>query len=51
MGHPQLPDPTLWLGRGSIAPARPPQPGHMCFQCGWELQGVGVLRRQHQIPF
>lgn len=28
-----------------------PQPGHMCFQCGCELQGVGVLRKQHQIPF
>lgn len=48
--HSCLPPPP-WPGRGSIAPAHPPQPGHMCFQCGWELQGVGVLRKQHQIPF
>jgi len=39
--------------RGGGASPQPalPQPGHMCFQCGWELQGVGVLGKQHQIPF
>lgn len=50
---PPPPPPPRGRCVGSIASPRPalPQPGHMCFQCGWELQGVGVLRKQHQIPF
>lgn len=50
-GLPRQPTPHATAREGSHRPSLPPQPRHMCFQCGWELQGVGVLRKQHQIPF
>lgn len=50
-GLPQQPTPHAMAREGSPRPSLPPQPRHMCFQCGWELQGFGVLRKQHQIPF
>lgn len=50
-GLPRQPTPHAMAREGSHHPSLPPQPRHMCFQCGWELQGVGVLRKQHQIPF